>query len=214
MAGVLAGNTKVTRADWLRAAMDVLVRDGVERVKVLTLSEDMNVSRSSFYWYFGSRQDLLDALLAAWQAKNTAGLIGQADREAPTITAAVLNVWHCVVDTNLYDTALDFAVRDWARRSDAVRNALDASDATRLAALAAMFARYGYGQAEAEARARALYFMQLGYDLADPGETVEQRLAWVAEYLLIFTGRSPRSGEVDSFAAYARQFWTRQGDKA
>ena len=31
-----AGNIKVTRQDWLDAAMDILVSDGVERVKVLT----------------------------------------------------------------------------------------------------------------------------------------------------------------------------------
>ena len=33
-------------------AMEVLVSDGVERVKVLKLADRMGVSRSSFYWYF------------------------------------------------------------------------------------------------------------------------------------------------------------------
>ena len=67
----LVGNIKVTRTDWLRVAMDVLVSDGVEQVKVLSLADRMAVSRSSFYWYFKSRQDLLDALLAEWQSTNT-----------------------------------------------------------------------------------------------------------------------------------------------
>jgi hypothetical protein len=34
----LVGNIKVTREDWLNAALDVLVSDGVERVKVLVLA--------------------------------------------------------------------------------------------------------------------------------------------------------------------------------
>ena len=62
----LTGNVKGTRADWLNVAMDVLISHGVEQVKVLALAERMGVSRSSFYWYFKSRQDLLDALTDAY----------------------------------------------------------------------------------------------------------------------------------------------------
>ena len=60
----LTGNVKVTREDWLNIAMDALIRDGVEAVKVKIFAEALGVSRSSFYWYFKSRQELLDALLA------------------------------------------------------------------------------------------------------------------------------------------------------
>jgi len=65
------GNIKVTREDWLNVALDVLVSEGVGEVKILTIGQRLNVSRSSFYWYFKSRQDLLDALLKHWQATNT-----------------------------------------------------------------------------------------------------------------------------------------------
>ncbi|MCB1313688.1 MAG: TetR/AcrR family transcriptional regulator, partial [Sedimentitalea sp.] len=73
----LGGNVKVTREDWLAVALDALVSDGVEQVKVLALAERLDVSRSSFYWYFKSRQDLLDALLRHWQTTNTAAIIAQ-----------------------------------------------------------------------------------------------------------------------------------------
>ncbi len=206
----LSGNVKVTRQDWLNLALDVLVSDGVEQVKVLALAERMGVSRSSFYWYFKSRQDLLDALLAQWRATNTAAFIGQAEKTAPSITAAVLNVWHCVANGRLFDTALDFAIRDWARRAGKVRRALDLSDTERLAALTAMFVRYDYPAEEAATRARALYYMQIGYDLAQLGETVDERMSRVSHYLLIFTGQPARPGEVEDFAAYARRYWTEE----
>lgn len=210
----LTGNIKVTRADWLNLAMDVLVSDGVDRVKVLTLATRMGVSRSSFYWYFKSRQELLDALLERWQSHNTAGMVAQARAPAETITQAVCNVQKCVVDPGLFDTALDFAVRDWARRSGKVRRLLDRSDSERLEALTAMFARFGYDAPEAETRARVLYFMQLGYDFADPGEAADLRLARVPHYLFVFTGQHPRAEEIEEFNAYARAFWgDRKGDK-
>lgn len=203
----LVGNIKVTRDDWLNVAMDVLVSDGVEQVKVLNLAERMAVSRSSFYWYFKSRQDLLDALLAKWQATNTAGLIAQTELPAETITGAVCNLFHCVVDPALFDTALDFAVRDWARRSGKVRRMLDQSDTQRLNALTDMFLRYGYPKVEAETRARVLYYMQIGYDLAQLYEPINQRLSFVRHYLFVFTGVHPRDEEVEAFQSFARAFW-------
>ncbi|WP_424832748.1 TetR/AcrR family transcriptional regulator [Ruegeria sp.] len=203
----LVGNIKVTRDDWLNVAMDVLISDGVEQVKVMNLAERMAVSRSSFYWYFKSRQELLDALLNRWQATNTAALISQSELPAETITAAVCNVQRCVVNTDLFDTALDFAVRDWARRSGKVRRMLDQSDARRLAALRAMFVRYGYDETEAETRGRVLYYMQLGYDLAQLNEPMTVRLSMVPHYLYVFTGVEPRPDEVEEFSAYAKRFW-------
>ena len=207
-AAPLVGNIKVTRQDWLNVALDVLVSDGVERVKVLTLADRMQVSRSSFYWYFKSRQALLDALLEQWQAKNTAGMVAQAQQPAQPITEAVLNVQRCVVNTRLFDTALDFAVRDWSRRSDKVRDILDRSDARRVDAIRDMFMRHGFGETEALTRARVLYYMELGYDMAQLGETPAQRLALVPHYLFVFTGQHAPSGEIDAFATYARHYMT------
>lgn len=154
-----SGNVKVTREDWLKAALEVLVSDGVEQVKVLTLGARLGVSRSSFYWYFKSRQDLLDALLDHWMATNTRALVAQAEAPAETITGAVCNVFRCMVSDALFDTRLDFAIRDWARRAATVRRVLELSDTQRVQALASMFRRFGYDGTEAFVRARVLYYM-------------------------------------------------------
>ncbi|WP_108882951.1 TetR family transcriptional regulator [Anderseniella sp. Alg231-50] len=199
----LTGNTKVTRQDWLNVAMDILISDGVEQVKVLTVGERLNVSRSSFYWYFKSRQDLLNALLQHWDETNTAALVHQSETPADTITGAICNVFRCFVDDSLFNTWLDFAIRDWARRSGSVRRVLDQSDETRLAALEAMFARYDYPAAEALTRARVLYYMQIGYNLAELNEPMSQRLKMVPHYLHAFTGLQPAPGEVEALRDYA-----------
>lgn len=200
----LVGNIKVTRQDWVNVALDVFISDGVEQVKVLALGDRLGVSRSSFYWYFKSRQDLLNALLDYWQETNTAALVRQAEAPAETITGAVCNVFRCVIDETLFSTRLDFAVRDWARRSGKVRRVLDQSDQTRLAALEAMFARFGYDRLEAHTRARILYYMQIGYDAAELNEPLEERLELVPTYLLGFTGKAPRPEEIESFFSFAR----------
>ncbi|KNG95191.1 TetR/AcrR family transcriptional regulator [Pseudaestuariivita atlantica] len=195
-------HTKATRADWIAAALDTLISDGVDQVKVLTLSEKLEVSRSSFYWYFKSRQDLLDTLLEHWQATNTAAMVAQAEAPAASISVAVCNVFRCVVDPALFNIALDFAVRDWARRSGAVRRVLDLGDTARIRALAAMFVRYGYEAAEAETRARVLYYMQIGYNDADLREPMEERMRQAPMYLKVFTGREPEPEATESLRAY------------
>ena len=197
------GNTKATRQDWLQVAMDILISDGVEQVKVLPLSEQLGVSRSSFYWYFKSRQDLLDALLEYWQQTNTAAMVAQAQAPAATITEAVCNVFRCVVNPALFNNALDFAVRDWARRSGKVRRVLDQSDQQRINALTAMFERYDYPAVEALTRARILYYMQIGYNDAELHEPMAERLRLLPSYLLCFTSREPRQSEIDEFIAYS-----------
>lgn len=206
-ASPLIGNVKVTRDDWLNVAMDVLITDGVEQVKVLALAERMHVSRSSFYWYFKSRQDLLDALLKTWEQTNTAAMVARAEAPAVAITGAVLNVFHCIANPALFNTALDFAVRDWARRSGKVRNLLDRSDARRVEALTQMFVRYGYPELEATTRAKVLYYMQLGYDMAEPNESHSHRLEMTPQYLKVFTGSEPRPEELAEFAAFTKKYW-------
>ncbi len=198
----LVGNVKVTRQDWLNAAMQILVRDGVERVKVLTLADHLHVSRSSFYWYFKDRDDLLAALLDHWEQTNTQALITQAEAPARTITGACCNVFRCFVNPALFDTALDFTIRDWARRDRDVRTALDASDARRLAALQAMFSRHGYTETDALVRARTVYYMQISYIDADLREPMAERLRLNPFYIHTFTGRVADEADLDAFRAY------------
>lgn len=200
----LIGNIKVTRQDWLNAALAVLKQGGVETVKVADLAATLQVSRSSFYWYFTNRTDLLNALLAHWQNTNTAAMVAQANAPARTITEACCNIFRCNINTALFDNRLDFAVRDWARRSARVNDVLKAGDDARLAALTGMFTRFDYPPLEATARARVIYYMQLGYDDANLGETIEQRLAMVPGYLVAFTGQTPLDAEITAFADYAR----------
>lgn len=200
----LPGNTKVTREDWLHAAMEVLISDGVQSVKVLTIGGRLGVSRSSFYWYFQSRQDLLDQLLAEWERTNTGVMISHAAMPAPTIPAALNNFFRCVVDPKGFNHRLDFAVREWARRDDTVRAALDRSDTARQKAIAEMFTCHGYTPQEADIRARVLYYQQIGYYALELSETLEERLSRVAGYLYCFTGQHPAASEVEDFKRIAR----------
>jgi AcrR family transcriptional regulator len=197
------GNVKATRRDWLGLALEVLATQGIGRVTVLNLSERLGVSRSSFYWYFRNRDELGEALLARWEEINTRSIVIQANAAAATINEAVSNVFRCWVNPAIFSPRLDFAVREWARRSAKVRLALDRNDSERTEAIKAMFMRYGYEERDGFVRARVLYYMQIGYYALDIKEPMEARLALTPHYLAAFTGVAPSEADVASFCAYA-----------
>jgi len=195
-------NVKATREDWFAAALAVLVADGVDGVKVLTLSRRLKVSRSSFYWYFKSRKDLLEQLLEHWRQTNNHSIVEHAQRPTASVAEAVLAVFECWVDPKLFDPRLDFAIRAWARSSKAVRRIIDRADQERIDAIAGMYRRHGFDPKEAFVRARILYFMQIGYYSLEITETIEDRLLLVPSYVLGFSGEAATAEEMAAFVEF------------
>ena len=198
------GNVKVTREDWLELSGKVLIERGVSQVKVLTLANQLGVSRSSFYWYFRSRKDLLDQLLADWEGQNTRAVLDHAARPAGNICRGVMHLFECFIDPKQFDPRLDFAVREWARRSTAVRTRLDAADEARVGAIRDMFLRHGFEETEAFTRARIIYFMQIGYYALVENEPFETRFSMLQPYLVSFTSEEPDPAEMWEFLELAR----------
>ncbi len=191
------GPQRTTREDWVQAALDTLISEGVDQVKVMVIAEKLSCARSSFYWYFKNRAALLDALLDHWQSANAKSVIRKSLLPAPTINVALTNVFECWVDETLFDTRLDFAIREWARRSGTVRRAMDISDSYILEALAQMFVRFNYTKTEAETRARIVYYTQIGYNTMDPQEPMAERMKRGPEYVFCMTGRALSDAEAE-----------------
>lgn len=64
-------NTRLTKADWLRAARLALLEGGVASVRVEVLAKRLHVTKGSFYWHFKDRGELLEALLREWEEEKS-----------------------------------------------------------------------------------------------------------------------------------------------
>ncbi len=157
------GPGRTNKSDWINAATQILVEEGIDQIKVLSLSNKLNCARSSFYWYFKNRSELLDSLLRHWEETNTPTIVNGAQRPAPTINMALARLHLDWLNDTKFDQALDFAIRDWGRRSPKVRKAMNENDAYRIRAITHMFCRFDFTPADAEIRARIVYFTQIGY---------------------------------------------------
>lgn len=186
---------------WLEAAYGTLLESGVDAVRILPLARKLKLSRTSFYWFFRDRDELLAGLIARWRDKNTGNLVRQTQAYAESIAEAMLNVFDCWLDDGLFDSRFEFAVRSWALQSDAILAEVQKADQQRIDALRAMFERFGRDPLTADVRARTTYLIQIGYISMQTQEDVAMRLARIPKYVEIFTGEAPRQRELNRFHA-------------
>ena len=184
---------------WLDAAYAMLVESGVEAVKVMPLAERLGLSRTSFYWHFADREALLAGLVSRWQAKNTGNLVARCEAHAATITEAMLNLFDCWYDHDLFDSRMEFAMRTWSLTDAPVADAMVRADSDRVAAITGLFRRFGYGATEADTRARTLYLTQVGYITLRSDESFATRIERIPAYVLTFCGKAPTPEEVAAF---------------
>jgi AcrR family transcriptional regulator len=186
---------------WLEAAYEALIISGVEAVKIQPLAKKLKLSRTSFYWFFEDREQLLAALIARWRDKNTGNLVRQSEAYAESVAEAILNVFDCWLDTALFDSQFEFAIRSWALQSPDILAEVNAADQARIQAMAKMFVRFGFKDITADVRARTLYLTQIGYISMQTAEDVATRLTRIPDYVEIFTGVAPQQRELDRFFA-------------
>lgn len=186
---------------WLGAAYESLLEAGVDAVKIQPLAKKLNLSRTSFYWFFKDREELLDALVSRWREKNTGNLVKQAGAYAETVAEAMLNVFDCWLNRELFDSQFEFAVRSWALQSPEILAEVQSADQQRLEALSRMFLRFGYDEPHADVRARTIYLVQIGYISMQTTEDISVRMKRIPEYVEIFTGQAPEQRELDRFFA-------------
>ncbi|MCJ8310864.1 MAG: TetR/AcrR family transcriptional regulator [Rhizobiaceae bacterium] len=186
------------KADWIGAALNCLVSEGVEAVQITRLAKALGVTRGSFYWHFTDRQNLLDCVLDEWRAANLP-VIEQELAKAASLSEGILAFFAIWEINPQFSAHLDHAVRDWARLDEGVLDIVRREDAQRIGTIAELFQRFGFEEDEAEVRARVLYFAQVGYHAMDFGDSIKQRLARLEHYYLSFTGQELDNNEAERF---------------
>jgi AcrR family transcriptional regulator len=186
---------------WLDAAYQALIEGGVDAVKILPLASRLKLARTSFYWFFKDREELLAALADRWEGKNTGGLVAATQAYADSEAEAMLNVIGCFLDPAAFDARFEFAVRSWALQSSEMMERVRAADRDRLAALTAMLERWGHAPLDADVRARTIYLVQIGYISLQSDETLAERMRRIPTYVEIYTGQKLQPRELARFHA-------------
>lgn len=189
-----------SRDGWLDVGYRALIENGVDAVKIQPLAKQLNLSRTSFYWFFQDREALLAALIEGWEERTSRPLIAATQQYAESRAEAMLNVLSCFLSTG-FDAKLEFAVRSWALQSEDVAARVQTADAARMSALQEMLLRWGHSEHEADVRARTIYLVQIGYISMQSSEKIETRIQRIPTYVEIYTGVTPTEREMARFKA-------------
>lgn len=178
---------RLQRSDWIAAARDALLIAGYSTIKIDALARTLAVTRGSFYWHFANRAELLDSLISDWETNNSAAIFEALKTPGQPVERlrALGRVW---LDENGYSPAYDSAVRDWARVSPKVQEAVKRVDNARIASFEELFVAAGYQPTEAFIRARITYFHQVGYYAMGVQEPTSLRDDYLELYISVLLG--------------------------
>lgn len=157
-------STRLGRADWIEAAMQLLVREGPEALRVDRLCLALGITKGSFYWHFEGRDALIEAMASDWTERRPAEALAEARTRGatPTEQLDILNRGFWSHDIVRYDAAM----RAWGQSEPRIRAAVEETDRQMVAFVQSLFEAMGHAAAEARARARILFYCSVGISAA------------------------------------------------
>jgi len=119
---------KVSRESWIQAGFQMLDQFGYTHLSAEKIARRLNVTRGSFYHYFRSRADFVDALLVRWREDYTDEVIAHARAEKNPR----LSLERYLSVAGRLQPGREVAIRAWAAKDRNVRAVLEHTDASRL----------------------------------------------------------------------------------
>jgi len=156
-----SGQRRLTRDDWITAALGAIADGGLAAVAVEPLAARLGATKGSFYWHFENRDALLDAAIRRWEKETTTDVVAEitAAHDAPASQFRRLAVG--VIERAEQDRVGPALLASAAH--PAVAAALQRVTADRLNLIATVFRRLGFPEAEARRRALLAYSAYLGH---------------------------------------------------
>jgi AcrR family transcriptional regulator len=163
----------LSRDRWTDAALDALIRAGVESVRVEPLARRLGVTKGSFYWHFKDRGDLLDAMLDRWEQVATQAIIDEVEGLGGSPEAKLRALF--LIAVRSAPMALETALRQWAMRAPRARRAVERVDERRMRYLRALFEALGVARDDAHTRSFLAYASLFGDHFIAARETSLRR---------------------------------------
>ena len=156
-----SGQRRLTRDDWITAALAAIADGGLAAVGVEPLAARLGATKGSFYWHFENRDALLEAAISRWEQETTTDVVTEITtaRDAPAsqFRRLVAGVIERAEQDRVGPALLASAAHP------AVAPVLERVTAARLDLITVVFRRLGFPQAQARRRALLAYSSYLGH---------------------------------------------------
>lgn len=141
---------RVSKDEWLAAALQALEEGGIAAVRVERLARSLSVAKAGFYWHFKDLRNLQAHLLDYWFREYTEIVRASPQARGGAPKQRLERIMKMIQDYEL--TRYDLVMHAWAQHDDRARAIVDKVMAARLSFLRKIFAELGFTGDELEMR--------------------------------------------------------------
>jgi AcrR family transcriptional regulator len=151
---------KLNRQDWLSAGLEALAAEGPDGLRIMSIAEQLGVTKGSFYWHFRNLDEFQLSLLEEWEQRHTQQIIQYVEKKGGDSSTKLHNLMNATVGA---DARLALAIRSWANTHAVAREAQDRVDHDRVVYLTRLLTPLGWSVGEAQTLARWMYCALIGH---------------------------------------------------
>jgi AcrR family transcriptional regulator len=158
----MAPPTRTPRGSWIEEGLRALAAGGPEAVRIESLARALGVSKGGFYWHFSDRRALLEEMLDAWEHTWVDEVIETVEAEDGDARSRLRRLFALAAASGEELLRIELAVRDWARREEAVAERLRRVDNRRMDYMRSLFGDICADDGDVEARCLLVFALFVG----------------------------------------------------
>jgi len=161
-----------TREDWLNLGLELLNKNGKSALIVEKMAKSLGVSKTSYYWYFKTRNDFLLELAKYWVKEGTNSYI-EASNKYKNDREKLFNLTKDVFIKGHVLNSIRFW-RDISKESSAIDKIVKNVDKQRVEYIQSLLVSE-FGNDVARHRAELLYHYFLGWSERNRGNVIDEK---------------------------------------
>lgn len=184
----MAPPTRTPRSKWIEEGLSALAAGGSDAVRIESLAQALGVSKGGFYWHFSDRQSLLDEMLDAWERTWVDEVIEAVEAEGGDARSRLRRLFALAAASGAELLKIELAIRNWARREEAVAERLRQVDNKRMDYMRSLFGAICEDDDDVEARCLLTfslfiggYFVSVDHGGRSRAEVLELALEWLTK---------------------------------
>ncbi|AZZ81925.1 MULTISPECIES: TetR/AcrR family transcriptional regulator [Gordonia] len=147
--------------DWLDAAVEVLLEDGIGGLKISRLSSRLGVTKGSFYWHFTDIATMKSELADHCRKVQAAAVTRLANLEELPPVERIEGMAGLISDPRRW--RMEAAMRRWAETDGSIADSIAELDGQIFQISHQAMRELGFDEAEAHARATTLLYAGIGF---------------------------------------------------
>jgi AcrR family transcriptional regulator len=147
----MASPTRTPRTSWIEQGLSALAAGGPDAVRIESLAQALGVSKGGFYWHFKDRPALLEEMLDAWERTWVDEVIEAVEAGDQDARSRLRRLFALAAAAGEL-LKIELAIRNWARRDEAVAKRLKRVDNRRMDYMRSLFGAICENEDDVEAR--------------------------------------------------------------